>query len=87
MSRLNYWSRPWVLFDAGNKNHRLWFAQFQKNNTWGRCPVRFIAAENGELLPLMQHQLIEYYINKEFKASNAKHVRSQSKARRKHLAT
>lgn len=67
MSRLDYWARPWTMFDATNKQHRRWFAEFQRTSTWGRCPVRFIVEQNGELLPLIQQQLIDYYVRKEFK--------------------
>jgi len=67
MSRLAYIGRPWVVFDAGNKEHRRHFAEFQKFRTWGRCPVRFIVSDDGgDLLTMIQHRLIEYYSNKEF---------------------
>ena len=67
MSRLDYWARPWTMFDAANKQHRRWFAEFQRTRTWGRCPVRFIVEQNGELLSMIQQQLIDYYVQKEFK--------------------
>jgi hypothetical protein len=69
MSRLDYWARPWTMFDAANKQHRRWFAEFQRTRTWGRCPVRFIVEQNGELLSMIQQQLIDYYVQKEFKES------------------
>lgn len=67
MSRLDYWARPWTMFDAADKQHRRWFAEFQRTRTWGRCPVRFIVEQNGELLSMIQQQLIDYYVRKEFK--------------------
>lgn len=68
MSRLQYFGRPWVNFDASNKEHRKWFAEFQRKGTWGRCPVRFIIADDhGDLLTMIQHKLINHYVNKEFK--------------------
>jgi hypothetical protein len=67
MSRLEYYSRPLVAFDAGNKQHRRWFAEFQKLRTWGRCPVRFIVPEDhGDLVALIQKSLIDHYVKKEF---------------------
>jgi hypothetical protein len=69
MSRLAYLSRPWVAFDASNKEHRRYYAQFLKVNTWGHCPVRFIVeGDHGMDLPtMMRNKLCEYYVAQEFK--------------------
>jgi hypothetical protein len=69
MSRLAYYSRPWVAFDAGNKEHRRYYAEFVKFQTWGRCPVRFIVTDDhGMDLPTMiKNKLCEYYVEQEFK--------------------
>jgi hypothetical protein len=69
MSRLEYFSRPWVAFDADNKEHRRYYAEFLKFNTWGRCPVRFLVTdEYGMDLPTMiRNKLCEYYVEQEFK--------------------
>jgi hypothetical protein len=67
MSRLDYIGRPWTAFNAENKQHRKWFAEFQRNKTWSRCPVRFIVSdEHGDLVTLIQRQLIEHYVDREF---------------------
>jgi hypothetical protein len=67
MSRLAFFGRPWVVFDPANKSHRRWFAEFQANNAWGQCPVRFIVADDqGDLITLIQRKLIDYYTLKEF---------------------
>jgi len=67
MSRLDFIGRPWVAFDAANKEHRKWFAEFQKAGTWGRCPVRFIVPnEDGDTISLCQRKLIQHYVSKEF---------------------
>jgi hypothetical protein len=67
MSRLDYIGRPWVAFDSENKQHRKWFAEFQRKGTWGHCPVRFIVSdEYGDLVTLIQRKLIGHYIDKEF---------------------
>lgn len=68
MSRLNFVCRPWVYFDAFNKDHRKWFAEFQQSGTWGRCPVRFALTEDhGDLVNMIRTKLIDYYAQKEFK--------------------
>ena len=67
MSRLAYFGRSFVAFDATNKEHRQWFAEFQKLGTWGKCPVRFICPEeHGDLVTLIQRKLIAYYVDQEF---------------------
>ena len=68
MSILNFHHRPWIAFNAEDRNHRRWFAEFQRTQTWGHCPVRFIVADDhGDLLQHIQRRLIDYYVNKEFK--------------------
>ena len=67
MSRLALYGRSWVVFEANNKQHRQWFAEFQQRRSWSNCPVRFIIDdENGDLLTMIQRRLIEYYTNQEF---------------------
>jgi hypothetical protein len=68
MSRLQLFGRPWVVFNPVNRNHRKWFAEFQKSGTWGRCPVRFVVNDDhGDLLTMIQRDLIRHYVGKEFK--------------------
>jgi hypothetical protein len=67
MSLLEYKNRPFVAFDAANKDHRRWYHDFVKHGTWGRCPCRFIVPDDqGNLVTLIQRRLIEYYVGKEF---------------------
>jgi hypothetical protein len=67
MSRLAYIGRPWVAFDPEDKQHRKYFADFQENRTWGKCPIRFIISDDaGDLLSMMQRRLVEYYTATEF---------------------
>ena len=72
MSRLAYYSRPWVAFDVTNKEHRRYYAEFVKFQTWGRCPVRFIVTDDhGMDLPTMiKNKLCEYYVAQEFRNEN-----------------
>jgi hypothetical protein len=67
MSILLFNGRPWVVFDAHNRQHRQWFADFQRTCSWGHCPVRFISDDAaGDLLTMIQRRLIAYYTAKEF---------------------
>jgi hypothetical protein len=67
MSRLSLYGRPWVVFDAKNKDHRSWFADFNRSHSWGRCPVRFVVNEEaGDLITHIQRELIKFYVDKEF---------------------
>lgn len=67
MSRLALFGRPWVVFDASNKDHRRWFAEFNINQTWSHCPVRFVVDEDhGDLVTMIQRRLIQYYVDREF---------------------
>lgn len=67
MSRLALHGRPWVVFDAKNKEHRSWFAEFNKSGAWGRCPVRFVVNDDhGDLITQIQRELIQFYVDKEF---------------------
>ena len=74
MSRLEYYSRPLVAFDAANKEHRRFYHQFMKTNTWGKCPVRFICPDEtgSDLIKMIQRQLVEYYVDQEFKKERTK---------------
>lgn len=61
-------NRPWTVFDPANKDHRHWYYDFIKYDTWGRCPVRFVVPEDhGNLVTMIQRNLVAYYVTKEFK--------------------
>jgi hypothetical protein len=67
MSRRQLHGRPFVVFSAKNKQHREWFAEFNKSAMWGRCPVRFVVNEDhGDLITQIQRELIQFYVDKEF---------------------
>jgi hypothetical protein len=71
VSRLAARGRPWVSFDPANREHRKWYAEFERSGTWGRCPVRFSSNEDhGNLLAMIRSQLIEYYVKREFNNRN-----------------
>jgi hypothetical protein len=68
MSRLQLFGRPWIVFDPKDQKHRRWFAEFQRTGTWGSCPVRFVVNDDhGDLITMIQRELINHYVSKEFK--------------------
>jgi hypothetical protein len=82
MSTLLFHGRPWVVFDPENKDHRRWFANFQKDATWGNCPVRFVVPDDhGDLITMIQRKLIQHYVSKEFR-EHSKPKRQATKARK-----
>ena len=67
MSKLQLFGRPYVVFDPSNKDHRRWFAEFNKNLSWSNCPVRFVVDDDaGDLITMIQRRLIQFYVDKEF---------------------
>jgi hypothetical protein len=67
MSRLQLHGRPYVVFDPKIKDHRRWFALFNKTGSWSKCPVRFVVNEDhGDLITQIQRDLIQYYVDREF---------------------
>jgi hypothetical protein len=76
VSRLQLHGRPWVVFDAKNKDHRRWFADFNQTGAWGRCPVRFVVNEDhGDLITMIQRELIRFYVDREFGTVNNPKIR------------
>jgi hypothetical protein len=70
MSRLQLHGRQFIVFNPKDKQHREWFADFNKNRTWSRCPVRFVVNDDhGDLVTQIQRELIQHYVDKEFKSS------------------
>jgi hypothetical protein len=79
MSRLALYGRPWVVFDAKNREHRQWFAEFNKSGAWGKCPVRFVVSEDhGDLITQIQRELIQFYVDKEFGTAAKPKMRPKS---------
>lgn len=71
---LDHVSRPVVIFDPCNKEHRAHYATFIKTNTWGKSPVRFViddptGAANTNIAYSIQRLISEYYILQEFTES------------------
>lgn len=78
MSKLQLFGRPWVVFDAQNKDHRRWFADFNKNLSWKNCPVRFVVNEDhGDLITQIQRSLIQFYVDREFGSDSDPHTRTK----------
>ena len=68
MSKLEFYARPLVAFDARNKEHRRFYHEFVQSRSWGHCPVRFIVPEatGSDLIKMIQTEMINYYVAKEF---------------------
>ena len=59
--------RPLMAFDVQNADHRRWYAEFVKYNTWGKCPVRFLAESlDQDLVSHINDKMLHYYIEREF---------------------
>ena len=85
MSRLQLYGRPWVVFDASNKDHRRWYAEFNKNLSWKNCPVRFVVNEDhGDLITQINRSLIQFYVDKEFGTEDNPRLRPKSVAEKQH---
>jgi hypothetical protein len=73
MSKLELSGRQYVVFNPQNKDHRKWFAEFNKNRTWANCPVRFVIDnDHGDLITMIQRSLIQYYVDREFRGGLTK---------------
>ena len=67
MSKIQMFGRPYVIFDPKNRDHRKWYAEFNKNLSWSKCPVRFVVDDDaGDLVTMIQRKLIEHYTAREF---------------------
>lgn len=67
MSILYRGNRPLVSFDVENAEHRKWFAEFVKYNTWGKCPVRFMAESlDQDLVTHISGKMLSFYVKMEF---------------------
>lgn len=85
MSRLQLHGRQWVVFDAKNKEHRRWFADFNETGAWGRCPVRFVVNDDhGDLITQIQRELIAHYVNKEFTVVENKSSKVDNKSKKRY---
>jgi hypothetical protein len=83
VSKLQLHGRPFVVFDPSNKDHRRWFAMFQRESSWGHCPVRFVIDDdNGDLITMIQRRLIAFYVDKEFGTDKKPRIRPKSVAKK-----
>ena len=85
MSILYRGIRPVVAFDVRDSQHRKWFAEFVKYQTWGKCPVRFMAeALDQDLVSYISDKMLAYYVQQEFESGRRKvKVKGTAKPRAK----
>jgi hypothetical protein len=78
MSKLEYMARPLVAFDAHNKHHRQYYAEFLEYGGWGVCPVRFIVTDDHglDLTHMIKNMLTQFYIDREFGGGKLAQARS-----------
>jgi hypothetical protein len=82
MSRLALFGRPYVVFDASNKSHRNYYHTFAVTGSWGSCPVRFVVDDDhGDLITMIQRNLIKFYSVKEFGAVAKKQQKIRPKSK------
>jgi hypothetical protein len=64
-------ARPLLAFDANNRQHRNYYAEFVKHKTWGYCPIRFaVGGSRIDLVTHIERELVDFYTLKEFKVKN-----------------
>lgn len=70
MSKIEFYMRPLVAFDATKSEHRAYYYQFLEKRGWGWCPYRFIVPDgtNSNLITEIQQKMLDYYVRKEFEA-------------------
>jgi len=74
MTLLSNQIRPAVEFDPANKEHRKWYREFLSTASWKDCPVRFTVVtegDEGNTQAIIQRQLIQHYLDKEFKSKES----------------
>lgn len=65
-SMKNSFSRPKVVFDPSNKDHREEFYKFMKTGSWGKCKYQFESKDVGIPFINIQREILEYYLIQEF---------------------
>lgn len=59
--------RPFARFDPADAEHRRYFRDFLRDNSWKDCPLRFLIEDYSENVVYYIHKkLLDYYISKEF---------------------
>jgi len=59
--------RPTVEFDPSNKEHRSYYYDFLKTNSWKNCPVLWDFHKSyANVKGHIDFLLLDYYTNKEF---------------------
>lgn len=82
MSRLEFYSRPLIEFDANKPEHRALYYDFLQRGTWGHCPYRFIVPDvlDSNLVSMIQQKMLSYYVQREFETGHR--VRNKTVAKK-----
>jgi hypothetical protein len=88
MSRLEFYGRPLVAFDATNPTHRSYYYDFLKNRGWGGCPVRFICpeAQGMNLVTMIQQAMLQFYVEREFELGSRLRAKTVAKKPQKKVS-
>ncbi len=68
-------TRPFVCFDPADSDHRRYFYNFQKTNSWRGCPYQWIIEDESlDVVHYISKKLVDYYTSTEFKKAKPKPV-------------
>ena len=66
-------SRPFVVFDANNQEHRSLYNKFLKTRSWRHNPYQWIIDGSSlDVGPNINSKILKYYMNAEFSGKKTK---------------
>jgi hypothetical protein len=70
MSILQVRTRPWMVFDVNDAEHRRLFYKYTQTGSWAHCPYRFVVPDDhgNDVTSLIQRELSSWYAAREFDA-------------------
>jgi hypothetical protein len=73
MMTINALLRPVRVFDPSITDHRKYFYEFERTNSWKNCPYQW-AIDDGsfDVVYHIKSKLVKYYINGEFNKKTVK---------------
>lgn len=66
-------SRPFVVFDANNQEHRSLYNKFLKTRSWKHNPYQWIIDDSSlDVVHNINSKILRYYMNAEFSVKKTK---------------
>jgi hypothetical protein len=66
-------SRPFVVFDANNQEHRSLYNKFLKTHSWKHCPYQWLIDDTSlDVVHNINSKMLKYYMNAEFSTKKTK---------------